>query len=179
MNDRPDMDRDFTRSNLNDCWNSIGVHGNASCPELEKHVHCRNCPVYSAGALALLDGYPPANYLADWTSHFAEPKQAELLDTRATVYLAQGRAEQAVADLEAATRDAPSGDRFFRLARAYKQANNLRAANTAWRKAKAMRTGSSAMAMPTGRTSRSVRRSVVSRVVTRRCACCCRIRCSA
>jgi hypothetical protein len=41
-----------------------------------------------------------------------------------------------VADLELATRDAPSGDRFFRLARAYHQAKNPRAASTAWRKAK-------------------------------------------
>jgi chemotaxis-related protein WspD len=85
MNNRPDMDRDSTRSHVNDCWNRIGVHGDASCPELEKHVHCRNCPVYSAGALALLDGYPPAHYLADWTGHFAEPKQAEELDTHSVV----------------------------------------------------------------------------------------------
>jgi tetratricopeptide (TPR) repeat protein len=73
--------------------------------------------------------------LIDRAIEIAGPK-AELLDTRATVYLAQGRAEQAVADLEVATRDAPSGDRFFRLARAYQQANNPRAASTAWRKAK-------------------------------------------
>jgi chemotaxis-related protein WspD len=37
------------------CWSRIGVHGDASCPELRVHVHCRNCPVYSRGALALLD----------------------------------------------------------------------------------------------------------------------------
>ena len=37
------------------CWSRIGVHGDSSCPELRVHVHCRNCPVYSRGALALLD----------------------------------------------------------------------------------------------------------------------------
>jgi chemotaxis-related protein WspD len=37
------------------CWNRIGVYGDATCGELAVHVHCRNCPVYSRGALALLD----------------------------------------------------------------------------------------------------------------------------
>ena len=37
------------------CWSRIGVHGDASCPELATHVHCHNCPVYSRGALSLLD----------------------------------------------------------------------------------------------------------------------------
>jgi len=35
---------------VNACWTTIGVRGDASCPELKQHVHCRNCPVYSAGA---------------------------------------------------------------------------------------------------------------------------------
>ena len=38
-----------------ECWNVIGVRGNGSCSELEQHVHCRNCHVYSAAAAALLD----------------------------------------------------------------------------------------------------------------------------
>ena len=37
------------------CWNRIGVRGDATCSELAVHVHCHNCPVYSQGALALLD----------------------------------------------------------------------------------------------------------------------------
>ena len=37
------------------CWNRIGVHGDATCIELSAHVHCRNCPVYSRGALAMFD----------------------------------------------------------------------------------------------------------------------------
>ncbi|OAI94466.1 chemotaxis protein CheW [Pseudomonas putida] len=42
---------------IDDCWNRIGVHGDKSCPLLEEHVHCRNCPVYAAAATRLLDRY--------------------------------------------------------------------------------------------------------------------------
>jgi chemotaxis signal transduction protein len=38
-----------------DCWNRIGVRGDKSCPELDRHSHCRNCPAYSAAAAVLLD----------------------------------------------------------------------------------------------------------------------------
>jgi len=62
---------------VNDCWNKIGVRGDGSCPELARYVHCRNCPVYFAGAMTLLDRPAPSDYLAEWTNHFAEPKQAQ------------------------------------------------------------------------------------------------------
>jgi len=42
---------------LDDCWNRIGVFGDKSCPHLERHIHCRNCEVYGAAAIALLDRY--------------------------------------------------------------------------------------------------------------------------
>ena len=42
---------------LDDCWNRIGVHGDKSCPRLLELVHCRNCPVYAAAAIRLLDRY--------------------------------------------------------------------------------------------------------------------------
>jgi len=42
---------------LDDCWNRIGVRGDKSCPKLVEHVHCRNCPVYAAAAIRLLDRY--------------------------------------------------------------------------------------------------------------------------
>ena len=42
---------------LNDCWNRIGVRGDKSCPLLVEHIHCRNCPVYAAAAIHLLDRY--------------------------------------------------------------------------------------------------------------------------
>ena len=34
-----------SRSTIDDCWNRIGVRGDASCPKLDDYVHCRNCPV--------------------------------------------------------------------------------------------------------------------------------------
>jgi len=76
MNDSPDAARPLDRAVLNDCWNRIGVRGDRSCPELTQYVHCRNCPVYSAGAAALLGAEPPADYFGDRTAHFAAPPAA-------------------------------------------------------------------------------------------------------
>lgn len=42
---------------IDDCWNRIGVHGNKACPLLARHIHCRNCEVYSAAATRLLDRF--------------------------------------------------------------------------------------------------------------------------
>lgn len=60
---------------LSACWSSLGVYGDGSCPELQKFVHCRNCPVYSAAAVRLLDRPLPQNYRQEWTQHFSEQKQ--------------------------------------------------------------------------------------------------------
>ena len=40
---------------LDACWNRIGVHGDASCPQLAVHAHCRNCPVYADAAAELFN----------------------------------------------------------------------------------------------------------------------------
>ncbi|SAK89789.1 chemotaxis protein CheW [Caballeronia fortuita] len=40
---------------IDDCWNRIGVRGDASCPKLARYVHCRNCPVHEAAAARVLD----------------------------------------------------------------------------------------------------------------------------
>src|SRR5688500_9542083 len=53
------------------CWSRIGVRGDRSCPELKVHIHCRNCPVYSSAARALLDASPAADALKLATRHFA------------------------------------------------------------------------------------------------------------
>ena len=57
------------------CWGEIGVYGDASCLELHKFVHCRNCPVYSAAGVTLLDRPLPADYRLDWTRHFAQERR--------------------------------------------------------------------------------------------------------
>ena len=58
-----------------DCWNTIGVEGNGSCGELVKFVHCRNCPVYSAAGLQLLNRPLPPDYRAERTAHYAARKK--------------------------------------------------------------------------------------------------------
>jgi chemotaxis-related protein WspD len=85
MDDQRESPQDATRAHVDDCWNKIGVRGDGSCPELARYVHCRNCPVYFAGAVAMLDRPPPSDYLAEWTNHFAEPKQAQESETHSAV----------------------------------------------------------------------------------------------
>ena len=58
---------------VNDCWNQIGVDGDRSCVELEKVIHCRNCPVYSRAGRSLLEREPPDDYLNEWTAVLAAP----------------------------------------------------------------------------------------------------------
>jgi chemotaxis-related protein WspD len=62
---------------LDDCWNRIGVRGDGSCPQLTAYVHCRNCPVYSAGAAELRGAVAPPSYLTDRTAHYAAPPPAK------------------------------------------------------------------------------------------------------
>jgi chemotaxis-related protein WspD len=85
MDPRQDTAQDLVGANIEDCWNKIGVRGDRSCAELERYVHCRNCPVYFAGAIALLDRSAPSDYLAGWTAHFAEPKQLKNSETRSVM----------------------------------------------------------------------------------------------
>jgi len=59
---------------IKDCWNTIGVRGDASCKELVQHVHCRNCPVHSSAAAHLLDRESPADYIAHWTEQARQAK---------------------------------------------------------------------------------------------------------
>ena len=73
-----------SRPAINDCWNRIGVRGDSSCPELKQHIHCRNCPVYSAAAVDLLDAEPPPDYLEHWTRQIAQKALTEA-DTRSAL----------------------------------------------------------------------------------------------
>jgi chemotaxis-related protein WspD len=55
-----------------DCWNRIGAWGNASCPELAIHAHCRNCPIYASAAMRHLGGALPGGYLEEWSARIAQ-----------------------------------------------------------------------------------------------------------
>jgi len=54
-----------------ECWNQIGTAGDRSCPELETHIHCRNCPVFASAARTFFDRPAPERYLAEWTQWLA------------------------------------------------------------------------------------------------------------
>jgi len=76
---------DPARGAIVDCWNRIGVRGDSSCPELERHIHCRNCPVYSRAAADLLDVTPPDGYVAHWTRQVAEERVSVQRDTHSVL----------------------------------------------------------------------------------------------
>jgi len=67
------------------CWNTIGVRGDRSCPHLTTHRHCRNCPVYATAASAVFERDAPAEYLAESTAHFAAPRAAQERQTQAVL----------------------------------------------------------------------------------------------
>lgn len=91
MNNTPTMpSATLERPVIHDCWNKIGVNGDASCPELKKWVHCRNCPVYSAAAVELLNRDLPADYLDEWTRHVAQKKPIPAGDTQSVVVFRLG-----------------------------------------------------------------------------------------
>jgi len=85
MQRQPYIDAHSGSPAIHDCWNRIGVRGDGSCAELEKHVHCRNCPTYSAAAARLLDRELPAGYRSEWTEHFARVAQEVELDTHSVL----------------------------------------------------------------------------------------------
>jgi chemotaxis-related protein WspD len=67
------------------CWKQAGTWGDASCEELLRHVHCRNCPQYSSAASRLLDRPLPPLYREEWSGHFIEKKAAVNLRTASYV----------------------------------------------------------------------------------------------
>jgi len=75
---------------VHDCWNSIGVRGDRSCPALQTHSHCRNCPAYAAAASALLDRAIPAGSLAERTEHFRRAKPSAAAETHSAIMFRVG-----------------------------------------------------------------------------------------
>ena len=73
-----------------DCWNSIGVRGDRSCPELAHHVHCHHCPTFGAAAQALLDRAPAEADVAAWTLHYRKPQEAQVRETQSAIIFRVG-----------------------------------------------------------------------------------------
>lgn len=49
---------------IDNCWQRIGVRGDKSCPQLQRHAHCHNCEVFSRAASLLLDRDMPTGGVA-------------------------------------------------------------------------------------------------------------------
>ena len=77
-------------SSVASCWNTIGVWGDCSCPELQVHVHCRNCPVYSDAAAALLARPVPAEFAIDRARDFEASKAVDERETQSVVVFRLG-----------------------------------------------------------------------------------------
>ncbi|MEB3828953.1 chemotaxis protein CheW [Phormidium sp. CCY1219] len=76
------MTNDKTQAMGQECWNEIGIGGDRSCPELERFIHCHNCPVYSQGGRSLLDREAPAGYREEWTELVREETVTEELQAK-------------------------------------------------------------------------------------------------
>src|SRR5262245_53190282 len=75
---------------IDDCWNRIGVRGDKSCAELPRHIHCRNCPVYSHAARSLLDANSPPDYVEFWTEQLARPVEQTQSDAQSLIVFRLG-----------------------------------------------------------------------------------------
>jgi chemotaxis-related protein WspD len=62
---------------LDDCWNRIGVWSKeqASCPELDRYVHCRNCNRYSAAGRQILERPVPEQFRREHTTYFSQSEK--------------------------------------------------------------------------------------------------------
>lgn len=71
--DRPATD---TFTLIDDCWNRIGVRGDASCEKLAQHIDCRNCPVHARAAAELLDRLPADAIYSSWDDGLENPQKS-------------------------------------------------------------------------------------------------------
>jgi chemotaxis-related protein WspD len=82
---------DSVKAPMPECWRVIGVAGDRSCPELERFIHCRNCPVLAEAARSFFDRPAPAGYLDAWRAILEEPEEAVEADaTSLLVFRAAG-----------------------------------------------------------------------------------------
>ena len=75
---------------VGDCWNRIGVGGDRSCPALEEHVHCRNCPVFADAARGFFHRKAPEGYLAEWADLLGRPAEVAASDDSALLVFRLG-----------------------------------------------------------------------------------------
>jgi cellulose synthase operon protein C len=66
---------------------------------------------------------------------------SDILDTRAVVFMSQGKYKEAIDDLELSVTDSPTASKYFHLAVAHLRAGDTRAAVDAWQQAEGMGLG--------------------------------------
>ncbi len=74
-----------------DCWNVIGVRGDASCDKLVTRIHCRNCEVYAGAAQRNLQRPVNDGYREQWASHFSAVQQTRAPNDSAALVFRIGR----------------------------------------------------------------------------------------
>lgn len=81
-----------TQLKIDACWNRIGMWrtGRERCPELDKFVHCRNCPVFSKIGRTLLHTHPPEGYRSEWTKILAAEKKISPIKVKAAFVFRTG-----------------------------------------------------------------------------------------
>lgn len=67
------------------CRLAVGVWGDRSCPELQEHTHCRNCPVYARAGRSLLEREAGDTYIEEWRSRIAAEDAPEAGQQRSVV----------------------------------------------------------------------------------------------
>ncbi len=73
MIDHAAVSGDMVEPPMPECWRFVGVSGDRSCPELERFIHCRNCPVLAEAARGFFDRPAPPGYLEAWQTVLEEP----------------------------------------------------------------------------------------------------------
>ena len=72
------------------CWREIGIAGDRSCELLSRHVHCRNCPQYSAIGRSLFDREMPDDYRREISEELATASAEVVEDTVSVLVLRVG-----------------------------------------------------------------------------------------
>jgi chemotaxis-related protein WspD len=77
---------------INDCWNQIGVwrRRGARCPELQRVIHCRNCPAYAAASRSLLHRPLDPELREELTRHLARAKNSAPAGTKSAFIFRAG-----------------------------------------------------------------------------------------
>lgn len=74
-----------------ECWRTIGISGDKSCPELATFIHCRNCPVLAEAARTFFDRNAPTGYLDAWREILEEPSAAAETESTSVLVFRLGK----------------------------------------------------------------------------------------